>query len=103
VQLLAEQGGGEAYFTADANQLPRVFAQDVMHLARKKFVEQATAVAPGRGALALQLPLAAIPNVGGYKPDLSRAPGPAGPGRRGRQLRRTASPKSAPAAVIEAS
>ncbi|MCP4696914.1 MAG: VWA domain-containing protein, partial [Gammaproteobacteria bacterium] len=35
---LALLGGGRAYFTADALNLPRVFTQDVMQVARKSFL-----------------------------------------------------------------
>jgi hypothetical protein len=63
---IADLGGGTAYFTADALQLPRVFAQDVMHVARKTFLEQRTPVAPGRGMRSLSVDGSAIPDVGGY-------------------------------------
>ncbi|MEY4575645.1 MAG: hypothetical protein RL701_348, partial [Pseudomonadota bacterium] len=63
---IAELGGGRVYFTADAMQLPRVFAQDVMRIARNTFERKRTAVEPARGLVALQLPLANVPAVGGY-------------------------------------
>jgi Mg-chelatase subunit ChlD len=63
---IAELGGGRVYFTADALQLPRVFAQDVMRVARKTFLRTRTTVEPARGLLALQLPLTAAPAVAGY-------------------------------------
>ena len=52
---IAHLGGGRAYFTADAMQLPRVFAEDVMHVARKTFLEQRTRVLPARGLFSLQV------------------------------------------------
>lgn len=63
---IAELGGGQAYFTSDALQLPRVFAQDVMYVARKTFLEASTPVLPGRGLLSFGLADQAIPETGGY-------------------------------------
>lgn len=63
---IASLGGGRLYFTRDALNLPRIFTQDVMQVARKTFLEQATATVPGRGLLALNFPEASVPGVNGY-------------------------------------
>jgi hypothetical protein len=63
---IAKLGGGNVYFTNDARQLPRVFAQDVMYIARKTFIEAPTPVLPARGLLGLGLAASAVPNAGGY-------------------------------------
>jgi uncharacterized membrane protein len=63
---IAKIGGGNAYFTNDARQLPRIFAQDVMYVARKTFIEERTAVLPARGLLGLGLSASEVPAVGGY-------------------------------------
>lgn len=39
---VAKTGGGEAYFTTDASELPRLFAQDTMTASRATFVEERT-------------------------------------------------------------
>jgi uncharacterized membrane protein len=63
---IAKLGGGNVYFTTDARQLPRVFAQDVMYVARKTFLEERTRVRPARGLLGLGLGASEVPDVGGY-------------------------------------
>ena len=63
---IARVGGGNVYFTNDARQLPRIFAQDVMYVARKTFIEEPTAVLPARGLLALGLAAETVPDAGGY-------------------------------------
>jgi len=72
---IAKLGGGNVYFTNDARQLPRVFAQDVMYIARKTFIEERTRVLPARGLLGLGLGLGAseVPDVGGYNLTFLRA------------------------------
>ncbi|MCA8967757.1 MAG: VWA domain-containing protein, partial [Planctomycetes bacterium] len=62
LQGLAALGGGEAYFTTSADELPRLFAQDTLNAARATFVEEPTGVRTladvhGLGELgALELP-----------------------------------------------
>lgn len=65
---IAAIGGGRVYFTNDALQLPRVFAQDVMYMVRKTFLERATRPLAGRGLLGIGMQPSsdAIPNTGGY-------------------------------------
>jgi uncharacterized membrane protein len=41
---IAQRGGGRCFFTEDANDLPRLFAQDTFIVARSAFVDEATAV-----------------------------------------------------------
>ncbi|MEE8410117.1 MAG: VWA domain-containing protein, partial [Myxococcota bacterium] len=63
---IAKRGKGRIYFTANAERLPRIFVEDVMHVARETFVEHRTPVLPARGLTALEFVAATIPNVGGY-------------------------------------
>ncbi len=64
---LASQGGGQIYFSTDAGELPRLFAQDTLVVSRATFVDQPTLarVLPdllGLGDLAPR----AFPTIGGY-------------------------------------
>ncbi|MBL8861428.1 MAG: VWA domain-containing protein [Planctomycetes bacterium] len=43
LKAVAEAGGGTAYFTTDPDELPRLFAQDTLTVARSTFVEERTA------------------------------------------------------------
>ncbi len=43
LKMIAKRGEGEAYFTVDPTELPRLFAQDTLTIARSTFVEEATA------------------------------------------------------------
>ncbi|MEM7018589.1 MAG: vWA domain-containing protein, partial [Pseudomonadota bacterium] len=63
---IAELGKGRAYFTANALKLPRIFVQDMMHVARDSFIDTPTPVQSARGLLTLEFTTSAIPNVGGY-------------------------------------
>lgn len=63
---IATEGEGRLYFTQDALNLPRIFTQDVMQIARKTFLEQATGTVPGRGLLAINFAESATPAVAGY-------------------------------------
>ena len=63
---IAKVGGGQVYFTNDARQLPRVFAQDVMYVARKTFIEERTHVLPARGLLTIGVSAQNVPDVAGY-------------------------------------
>lgn len=63
----AEQGGGQCYFTTDANELPRLFAQDTMTIARATFLDEPVNCAAlpdlfGLGELASRT----FPPLGGY-------------------------------------
>jgi hypothetical protein len=46
----AEAGGGDVYFTTEPEELPRLFTQDTMTVARSTFIEEPTAT-EGRGGL----------------------------------------------------
>lgn len=64
---IARLGNGRCFFTADAVDLPRVFAQETIQVARSSLVEEPTGVDVQPDILALG-PLAAqaFPDVGGY-------------------------------------
>ncbi len=63
----ARTGGGEAYFTESATELPRLFAMDTQAVARSTFVEVPTAVQGRRDLVGLgELNDAAFPSIGGY-------------------------------------
>ena len=47
---VAERGGGDIYFTLEPEELPRLFTQDTMTVARSTFIPEPTATA-GRGGL----------------------------------------------------
>lgn len=64
---VAKRGNGQIYFTESAEELPRLFAQDTIIVARSSFLEQATAVQFTGGLVTLtgkQFP--AAPALGGY-------------------------------------
>lgn len=64
---IAMRGGGRIYFTDDATQLPRLFAQDTFIVARSTFVEEATAVQATGGLVSLSgRAFSAMPSVGGF-------------------------------------
>ncbi len=63
---MARLGGGQAYFTADAMQLPRIFAQDIIYISRKTFLPETTPVLPARGLLTLGMGTEPVPSVDGY-------------------------------------
>lgn len=67
LEEVAHRGRGEVYFTSDPTELPRLFAQDTMVVARSTFVTEPTAarVLPdlfGLGELAAE----AFPQIAGY-------------------------------------
>ncbi|GIX50257.1 MAG: hypothetical protein KatS3mg132_451 [Limisphaera sp.] len=64
---IAARGGGECYFTADAHEIPRLFAQDTFVVARLAFVEELTPIrfTPERGMLGLTI-AEEPPPIGGY-------------------------------------
>jgi Mg-chelatase subunit ChlD len=64
---VAKRGNGQSYFTESAEELPRLFAQDTIIVARSTFLEQATPVQFTGGLVTLtgkQFP--AAPALGGY-------------------------------------
>ena len=64
---IAKRGGGSIYFTNDAHDLPRVFAQDTFMVARSSFVDQPTGVKTTSGASLLSgRGFSAAPSIGGY-------------------------------------
>ena len=71
---IAARGQGEIYFTQDAEEIPRIFAQDTMTVTRQAFVEEPAPVhmRPGWSLLS-RTPLAAPPPVGGYNQTYLRA------------------------------
>src|SRR5262249_28837628 len=64
---VAARGQGQVYFTLDANELPRLFAQDTLTAARSTFVEQptGTSVLPDLFGLG-ELPGKEFAQLGGY-------------------------------------
>jgi len=67
LKRLAELGGGEAYFTTQSEDLPRLFAQDTLTATRATFVDEETevVVAPDLYGLG-NLPVEEFPTIGGY-------------------------------------
>ncbi|MBX3464716.1 MAG: VWA domain-containing protein, partial [Planctomycetes bacterium] len=66
LEEIARLGNGRCQFVADATELPRVFAQETIQVARSALVEEPTEVVPAPGLRTLgELP-AAFPRVGGY-------------------------------------
>jgi uncharacterized membrane protein len=64
---IARRGGGQIYFSEDAEDLPRLFAQDTFIVARSAFVDQATAVKPTAGLFSITgRSFANMPLVGGF-------------------------------------
>jgi Mg-chelatase subunit ChlD len=64
---VAKRGNGQVYFTESAEELPRLFAQDTIIVARNSFLEQVTPVQFTGGLVTLtgkQFP--AAPALGGY-------------------------------------
>lgn len=64
---LASLGGGQIYFSTDAGELPRLFAQDTLVVSRATFVDQPTGarVLPDLWGLGDLAP-GAFPTIGGY-------------------------------------
>lgn len=75
---VAHRGGGRCFFAADPLDLPRVFAQETIQVARSSFADEATAVRVEPGLLAVgALGGQTFPDVGGYsvawlEPDAQR-------------------------------
>ncbi len=64
---VAHLGGGRCFFAADAADLPRVFAQETIQVARSSIVEEATAVAQQPALVSVgALQGQGFPRVGGY-------------------------------------
>jgi Mg-chelatase subunit ChlD len=64
---VARRGGGELYFTDNADDIPRIFAQDTLAVTRQAFVEEVTPLAPTAGwSMLSALPIHELPPVGGY-------------------------------------
>ena len=64
---IARRGGGRIYFTQDAAELPRLFAQDTFNVARSTFIEDLTRFELTAGMSSLsRLPFDAPPALGGY-------------------------------------
>lgn len=71
---VAKRGKGRIFFTQDAQELPRLFAQDTMVVTRSSFVRDPAAIRflPGWRALS-QLSLPTPPPIGGYNLAYTRA------------------------------
>lgn len=64
---IAAAGGGDAHFTTDPAELPRLFALDTLKVARATFVEEPTGVALLPDLFAMgEIPGGAFPNLPGY-------------------------------------
>ncbi len=67
LKRVAEQGEGEAYFTTSPTELPRLFAQDTLKIARSTFIEESTGVALQSGLFGLgQMDVTGFPTIAGY-------------------------------------
>lgn len=64
---IAKLGGGRCFFVDDAAELPRVFAEETIQVAKSAFVEQDTAITMLPEVLAMaDLADLELPSVGGY-------------------------------------
>lgn len=64
---IARRGNGRIFFTDDANDLPRLFAQDTFVVARSAFVDEPTAVQPTPALFSLAgRTFSGMPGVGGF-------------------------------------
>jgi len=64
---IARRGNGQIYFTESAEELPRLFAQDTIIVARSTFVEATTAIQTTGGLVTLLgKQFSGIPSIGGY-------------------------------------
>jgi len=79
LKRVAARGRGEVYFTTDPSELPRLFAQDTLTVARATFVEERTetAVLPDLFGLG-ELPEEGFPALDGYNLTYLRPSGVAG-------------------------
>lgn len=64
---IAEKGGGRVFFNADANELPAIFAQETVSVARSAFIKEPTPTqgTPGWAEIAARTP-EWLPAVDGY-------------------------------------
>jgi hypothetical protein len=64
---VARRGGGQVYFTTDPGELPRIFAQDTMIVARSTFVDTPSEVSLTGGMLSIAgRSFTGAPAIGGY-------------------------------------
>jgi Mg-chelatase subunit ChlD len=64
---VAQRGGGRALFTTQADELPRLFAQEAITVARSSFVDQVTNVRTVADMVLLgELPSSSFPDVDGF-------------------------------------
>lgn len=64
---IAQRGGGRCFFTADARELPRLFAQDTFIVARSAFVAEPTAVETTGSLISVTgQSFREMPAIGGY-------------------------------------
>ncbi|MDY0167274.1 MAG: VWA domain-containing protein [Thermoguttaceae bacterium] len=64
---IARRGGGQCVFTNVAQELPRLFAQDVFLVARSAFLDEPVGIRPTGGLMSItRQPLGAFPEIGGY-------------------------------------
>jgi Mg-chelatase subunit ChlD len=64
---VAERGGGRALFTTDVEELPRLFAQEAITVARSSFITDRTATRALADMVLLgELPASAFPAIDGY-------------------------------------
>ena len=64
---VARRGGGQVYFTSDPGELPRIFAQDTMIVARSTLVDTPSEVAMTGGMLSIAgRAFTGAPAIGGY-------------------------------------
>lgn len=67
LQDIAKRGGGQCYFTANAEELPRLFAQDTFLVARSSFLDEPTPIKFTGGLISLFGSLIEeTPTIGGY-------------------------------------
>ncbi|MFO7903081.1 MAG: VWA domain-containing protein, partial [Pirellulaceae bacterium] len=64
---IARRAGGQCMFTNIAQELPRLFAQDMFLVARSAFLEDPVGVRPTGGLMTItRQPFGDFPNIGGY-------------------------------------
>src|SRR5262249_22280311 len=79
---IAKRGAGQIFFTDKAEELPRLFAQDTIIVARSMFLDQPTPIQFTGGLVTLTgKQFAGLPSIGGFKlpplrPPAEPAPGP---------------------------
>jgi hypothetical protein len=64
---VARRGGGRALFTTDVNELPRLFAQEAITVARSSFITEPTATRALPDVVLIgELPASGFPSIDGY-------------------------------------